>query len=62
MGWGLDAKLGVGRQEAKGWACAGEDVYMDKSGLWKTGDRVALDVGVHKLDKDETEEIGEEGE
>ena len=60
MGWGLVAKLGVSWWEAKNWACADEEVY-DKSSLWKTGDREALDVGVHTLEKDETEENGEEG-
>ena len=31
--WGAAAKLEVGQREAKGWACAGEEVYVDKSGL-----------------------------
>jgi len=33
---------------------------MDKSSLWKTGDGGVLGAVVH-LEKDETEEIGEEG-
>ena len=60
MGWGLVAKIGVSWQEAKNWACTGKEVY-DKSGLWKTGDRGALDAGVHMLEKAKTEENGEEG-
>jgi len=35
-------------------------VYIDISGLWKTGDRGVLDVAVN-LENDEAEEIGEEG-
>ena len=31
--WGAVAKLEVGQREAKCWACADEEVYVDKSGL-----------------------------